>query len=138
MKLFVFIIFVTTFQSCNNSENKQKEIVIKNLNTKISNNIIGTWSMCASFDGTNMMQYNVCPTISFNADGTGSEGKSLLGLEKFNWIYDGRILKIFYTNHISNSAFSDSTYAAIIKMEKGITNLILSAQNCVSKLYLSH
>jgi hypothetical protein len=103
--------------SCNqHNSSVDKKIEKTQYDIKISDNvdIYGKWTMCSVFGNGIITQYNVCPKVFFNSNGSGSVGDNLITGEYFNWTLKNGTLTIKHTNKISNVTFRDSIYSVII------------------------
>jgi hypothetical protein len=125
MKLTYFFINFLIFSFCKEVAHKKEQVPKNNIDNTHNKNIIGSRSMCAVSDDTQMAQYNVCQTIVFNSNGIGSVGNSYLELSLFNWESTEGLLKIVNQKNNPNNLFSDSIYStSFFNDSNGITFLI--------------
>ena len=110
---------------------------LKNISFSDNTEILGNWSMCSSSGNGMMTQFNVCPTISFLANGSGFVGSLPLSTNRFSWTFEKGKLNIFPNNKVSNATFSDTFYFAKIKTENNLRNLVISATKNDSQFFLS-
>lgn len=119
MNFFVFAILLILMTSCNANTNPANEgfpqtaAAIEAITDDSA--ILGHWTMCAEFGNGEMIQYNMCPTINFNKDGSGSKtAPDPNGLpEFFNWTLQNNQLKIVYRYANHYNSFRDTNYLAV-------------------------
>ena len=137
----IFFGFLVLLQfSCNqDAASKDKEPSEKLSTMSFADNvqILGNWTMCSSSANGMMTQFNVCPTISFLANGSGFVGNSAITTDRFNWTLEKGKLNIFPNGKASNATFSDTFYFAKITIENKLSNLLISATKTDSQYYLS-
>ena len=103
----------------------------------------GIWTLTASSDGKNMIQYNICPLLKFGEDGNGVYGSpnlviNNLLIDNFKWKMHNQKLKIKYILNTSNRLFYDSIYEIYFDtVVIGQKRLIISGQNQNETYYLS-
>lgn len=84
-------------------------------------NIFGKWTMCSTYAEGMVTQFNVCPAVRFNNNGTGNLELNGGIAESFTWTLKTPGLKIFYNNPNPNLTFPDTFYyAGFNKTEEGI------------------
>src|SRR6476659_7866467 len=109
MKYPGFLILIISLHACNDNGKTDANSIDQFDGTFKSitddSNIVGHWSMCAESDGDMMTQYNVCPTIIFNIDGSGSKINASGLPEPFNWNLNNKSLKIYYSLKNCNKTF---------------------------------
>lgn len=126
--------------SCNQETASKDKEVSENLNNiSFTDNlqILGNWTMCSSSGNGMMTEFNVCPTISFLANGSGLVGNSAITTDRFSWKFKKGKLNILPNDKGSNATFSDTFYFARITMEKDLRSLIISATKNDGQYYLS-
>ena len=132
----LFVSFsILAFISCNsNTPDQNKAVNTTPIDLRITDNmdILGNWSMCSTSSNGSMIQYNVCPTVAFRFDGTGSANT-----ENFSWSFKKGNLNILYANKDSNITFPDTTYFGTINKQDNIMNLTIQQLKGDSKYYLS-
>lgn len=140
MKNILFVLLGLLIFSCNQdtgSKNKEVSENLKNISFTGNVQILGNWTMCASSANGMMTQLNVCPTISFLANGSGFVGNSSITTDRFSWTFEKGKLDILPNVKDANSTFSDTFYFARITTEKNLRNLVISATKNDSQYYLS-
>ena len=110
---------------------------LKNISFTDNTEILGNWTMCSSSGNGMMTQLNVCPTISFLANGSGFVGNSALSADRFTWTLEKGKLNILANDKVSNATFSDTFYFAKITTENNLMNLVISATKNDSQFFLS-
>ena len=140
MKNIFFSFLVLYLFSCNQDTVSNDKGVSENFNNiSFTDNlqILGNWTMCSSSKNGMMTQFNVCPTISFLANGSGFVGNSAITTDRFSWTLEKGKLSIFPNGKASNATFSDTFYFARINIENKLSNLLISATKTDSQYYLS-
>ncbi len=140
MKTTFLLTLSLLLYSCNQKKSsKDKELpdFLKDLYVTDNTDIIGSWTMCSTFGDGTMIQFNVCPTVSFLNNGTGYIGNVSIPSEQFTWTLKKGALKIYYKDKISNSTFSDTFYNAIVTKQNDLQNLIISQTKNGNAFYLS-
>jgi hypothetical protein len=140
MKTIFLLTLSLLLYSCNQkTSSKDKELpdFLKDIYVTDNTDIIGSWTMCSTFGDGTMIQFNVCPTVSFFNNGTGYMGNESIPAEQFTWTLTKGALKILYKDKISNSTFSDTFYNAIITKQNDLQNLIISQTKNDNTFYLS-
>ena len=140
MKNIIFFLLSFIIFSCNqNSPSKNKTLSSDTKNISFTDNIeiFCSWTMCSSFGDGNLIQYNVCPTISFLSNGFGMVGNSAISLDRFTWTFQKRKLSIYPSAKVSDATFSDTFYFAKISTEKSIKTLLICSKNTDTQFYLS-
>ena len=121
MKYLAFLILVISSHACNDNGKTDANGIDQSAETikfiTDNSNIVGHWSLCAEFVGGQVTQYNVCPTVIFNSNGTGSKINPNGFPEPFSWTLNGKSLKISYSMINGNKTFPDTNYIAIIKQD---------------------
>ncbi len=136
--MILFSICVLAIISCNeNASRSEKEILLDSFKNTDNKNILGNWVMCSTSGNGIMTQLNVCPTISFKNDGTGSVANSSMLFENFNWSFKKGILTILYYGGSSAKTFEDTNYYAIIKKLNNEMDLTIREQKKDYSFYLS-
>jgi len=133
MKVPIFSLTLLLLISCNQlNPGDDKKIEKTQFKINISDNldIYGKWSMCSTFGNGVMTQFNVCPLVYFNSNGSGTVSKNSSTTEKFNWTLKKGILTIKNTIKFPNTTFSDSIYfASINKQNKNVDIVIHQLKN---------
>ncbi len=140
MKTIFLLTLSFLLYSCNQkTPSKDKELpdFLKDIYVTDNTDIIGSWTMCSTFEDGMMIQFNVCPTVSFLNNGTGYIGNASIPAEQFTWTLKKGALKILYKDKISNSTFSDTFYNAIVAKLNDQQNLIISQTKNDDRFYLS-
>jgi hypothetical protein len=139
MKILFILFYILTIISCNQEtlkNNKKLDTTLIDLRITDDMNILGNWTMCSEYGNGSMIQYNVCPIISFTFDGTGSVSKSSIITDNFKWKFNNRVLTI-YDNKDTNSTFPDNAYFAIITKQKNNLDLVIQQQKNDYSFHLS-
>ena len=92
--------------------------------------------MYASVEDGLSSQYNVCPTVEFNFDGTGLVNGSLKP-ELFYWYLRSNELKIRHNAKSVNTWFNDTTYTPIFKKHENRIDLTIVQTKGKNSFYLS-
>jgi len=87
----------------------------------LDNKLLGEWTVHLSCDGTIMC--NVCPKISFRADGFGSTTNGVGVLQNLKWQMEKDRLKI--SNVTADNIVDDGEYAMTYRTDKDILELEL-------------
>ncbi len=111
IKPFLLLMIIFLVISCEEEPSKTKAD-IESSRRAISDNkdIFGSWTMCSTSDGYNMIQMNTCPIVRFNFNGTGSVEKNSLNVENFIWSLKSPGLIITYNDAPQNLTFADTFY----------------------------
>ncbi len=132
LSFFIITCNVDTSKEQNKNSSGQKNISFTD-NLKIVDN----WTMCSSSGNEMMEQYNICPTISFLANGTGFVYKSGITTDRFSWTLKKNNLNIFPNDIFSKSTFYDTFYLTRITREKDLKKLVISSTKNDNQFYLS-
>ena len=117
MKYLSLFILIISIHACKeNNNNNQPGRTIKFITADLR--IVGRWNMCAESGDGEVFQYNVCPTVIFNSDGSGSIISAGRILETFSWYLADKSLKINYSKMSGNEMFPDTNYIATLKQDK--------------------
>jgi hypothetical protein len=81
-------------------------------------NILGNWQMCSELNSGQVIQRNICLTITFNADGSGSSILPGTTKESFCWSLKNNMLKVYYVSTDGGNTFPDTTYMTGFRNEK--------------------
>lgn len=124
MKFITGLLSIFIIYSCREN-NKPRDIDTKLANTIINSvadysNILGQWRMCTESCGGQMTQYNVCPIITFNSNGSGTRITSGNETENFTWILRNKSLEFTYVTGTSYKTFPDTNY--IVTFKEGSEN----------------
>jgi hypothetical protein len=125
--------------SCYNNPKVDKEDKKPQNDRKISDNIdlYGMWSLCSIYENGVMTQFNICPKVFLNSNGSGSVGNEMLMSEYFNWTLKKDILTIKHTNIFnSNFTFNDSTYFVSINKQISKIDLVIRGKGNDCTYYL--
>ncbi len=137
----IFITFLgLTLFSCNQDTASSEKKLPGNLKFVSSTDnveILGNWTMCSTYGNGMMEQFNVCPTISFLANGSGFVGNSSLTTDRFSWTFEKGKLNIFTNDKTSVTTFSDTFYFARISTKNNLKKLVISATKNDIQFYLS-
>ena len=141
MKLLILFAIISTIYSCSGNTNQKDNNSFKGkpiiLLTTDDKDILGNWSMCSESGGGQQIQYNVCPTIIFNLDGTGSKVTAQGLPENFNWTLKNRLLKVHYSRPNSGNTFSDTNYVALFNKHVNPIELEISQDSLKYTFYLA-
>ena len=140
MNCFKVLIPIILFFACNangKNENDVSQTGHKIKSITDDSRIIGNWSMCASFGDGQMVQYNVCPTIIFNSNGTGSKTTPNSLPELFTWTLKNKQLKLLCKNPMPDDTFSDTIYIVIFEQNQNRTELEIFQKEKNYTLYLA-
>jgi hypothetical protein len=140
MKYLSIFTLIISLYACNennrlnNNSNNQAENTIQFTTADLR--IVGRWSMCAESGDGEVFQYNACPTVIFNSDGSGSIIRTNRTLETFSWNLADKSLNIYYSKASGNEMFSDTNYMAILKQDKSGIKLEIRQPKEDHTLYL--
>ncbi|MFT3907946.1 MAG: hypothetical protein QM737_00860 [Ferruginibacter sp.] len=123
MKIIFRIFFIVAFISCNQESSTKNIFPV--LKVTDNNDILDSWAMCSTSGNGQMIQKNVCPIITFTANGTGYVQFNSLIAETFTWKLDKVHMKITYKSSDTHSTFPDTNYYAEFRKEKDIMKLSL-------------
>ena len=98
--------------ACNRTHNASKDLYKLDLTFSSSDNIkiFGTWSMCSISNGYNMMQMNLCPSVTFFRNGLGQVSINGLPSESFRWNLKSSHLEIISNLGNNIQTFADTNY----------------------------
>lgn len=131
------VLFILSYNQYITSKDKEIPEDLTNISFTDNMQILGNWTMCSSFGNGMMTQLNVCPTISFLANGSGFVGNSSITTDRFSWTLEKGKLNILPINKNSNAVFADTFYFARITVENKLSNLLISTAKNDSQYYLS-
>jgi hypothetical protein len=122
-------ILLPVLLSCDNkvqtSDKNQDSTVIENIElgktSLVDNKLIGEWTVHLSCDGSIMC--NVCPKISFRADGLGSTTNGVGTVQNLKWEMKGD--KIEISNFTTDNIVGNGEYAMTYRTDKDIIGLQL-------------
>ncbi len=140
MKTIFLLLFIVTIISCKSDttkNDKQNQALLADIKITDDTDIYGSWSMCSTSGNGSMTQYNVCPTVSFNHNGTGTVGNVSAILENFNWTLNKGVLTILFGRQSLQRTFPDTTYIAFIGKKNNNFNLTIRQQKLGYDYYLS-
>lgn len=131
-----FMIFFVFFVSCKQTTDESTKSTFGAICCTDNKDIYGSWRMCAISSNNTMIQYNVCKTIHFNANGTGNVGNETLALETFIWDLKKGVLKIINNKMDANSLFLDTFYSTYFRQDSIGFSLMISNKKTQSTFYL--
>ena len=136
--LFVFIFIISSCGRGNKPDDINAEQTTSLINSFSDySNIAGQWSMCSELKDLKVIQYNVCPIITFNTDGTGSVKTTELETDIFTWTLSNLKLIIKSENYKSNKIFQATNYSIIFKPGLGNKELELRHKTKDISFYLT-
>jgi hypothetical protein len=141
MKLITGLVLIFIIYSCREN-NKPRDIDSK-LADAITNsvadysNILGQWSMCVESCVGQAVQYNVCPIITFNSNGSGTKITSSNKTENFTWVLRNKLLEITYVTETSYKTFPDTNYIVTFKEGSENNELEIRQEQKDCSFYLS-
>lgn len=127
MNRFLLFALFLALLSCDQEKTQESEYKTKvPIPTRTEGNpILGEWAMCSTFENGRQTIYNVCPKITFAANGTGTILNAANEKQEFRWELKNKALKITNTMRKPNNWFSDATYSATVTKENESTRLII-------------
>jgi len=131
--------FLFVLTSCGQSKsNSEKDgILIEALTNSGNANILGNWSLCSTITNNIVTQVNVCKTVSFNQNGTGTVCSPSADCEYFRWTKNKEAFTIIYKPAQISRTFLDSNYLATLTSENGAITLLIKHLKNGNSFYLS-
>lgn len=134
MKSYLLITLLPFFIVCNKKTKSEKDNInqpdwdVKSL--KDYTTILGPWGICSENIKGQVIYYNVCPSIFFSSDGSGSKTNSDGVAETFWWSLKNKSLTISYNTTIPNRTFPDTNYITIFKEEGLALEILQEKKDC--------
>ena len=147
ISIFIFIgtlIVVSCGQNDKKTIDREKQQISSlsdSLSIKLSpdyQNILGTWTNCATSHNGVMMTANVCKTIEFKTDNSGSVIYPTQEIQSFNWIFTDGILTVNLTDDKMESyrTLSESPFQIQLTEDSLSFDLELKSKNENTIYYL--
>ncbi len=139
MKVAIVLVSLLTLMACEQQDtnNSGRETNTSKITCTDNTDMLGNWTLTSESSNNSMTTYNVPPTVSFNADGSGIVRGNDVVRERFEWTLKHGQLKIFVTAAPTDTTFTEPTYSVTFSKDKTNINMTVEHKKQNSSFYLS-